>query len=570
VNRDLGTKEPLTSWVTNLRDVPAPVADFDEPPVGPGPRPARAPSRRDPWTGEQPRSSRTGEIPRHSRTGEQPRLSRTGEIPRRARTGEQPRLARTGEHARVTETSPREQSYRAPQPAPSGPAQHREEEAPEPYDKGGRLFFHIVFWCALATSVELWWLNTAPGSIRTTTDMLIAGGRLTGMVGGFLLLAQVLLMSRVRWLERWIGAHSLLIWHRELGGALLFMILAHVGLIAVGYSWLGQQSVVSGTWSLITEYEDMVSATVATGILIAISLLAIRAVRRVMPYELWYYLHLASYLILLLGYGHQFATGQELVKAGFGRYYWIGLYLFVVACLVWGRMVGPLVLNTRHRLRVDRVVAEGQDMISIYVGGRRLEELDARAGQYFRWRFLTPGCWWQAHPFSLSAAPNEHFLRLTIKVVGDHTEQLQYLQPGARVFIEGPSGVFTADRRIRPRALLIAGGSGIAPIRALLEDLPPLTVVIYRARSEDELVFRRELDWLAREREAQVWYVLGSRDDAAPRHLFTAKGMRELVPDVRHRDIFLCGPPGLVDTSVRALRRLRVPRRQIHLDPFEF
>lgn len=453
---------------------------------------------------------------------------------------------------------------------PPTATKHREGEIPGPYDQGGQLFFHIVFWSALVTSVELWWLDTPAKSIRTVSDILIAGGRLTGMIGGFLLLAQVLLMSRVRWLERWIGAHSLLIWHRELGGALLVVILAHVGLTVVGYAKLDRKPVLHETWSMVTTYEDMISATVATGILVAVGVLAIRAIRRVMPYELWYFIHLTSYLVLLLSYGHQFADGQELMSAGFGRYYWMGLYVFVVVCLIWGRLLGPLALNLRHRLRVEKVVSEAPDMVSIYIGGRRLDELNARAGQYFRWRFLTLGCWWQAHPFSLSAAPNERWLRLTVKVVGDHTEHLQYLDPGTRVFAEGPSGVFTADRRIRPRALLIAGGSGIAPIRALLEDLPAGTIVIYRARSADELVFRQELDWLARAREAQVWYVLGSRDDPAPRHLFTPKGIRELVPDIRRRDIFLCGPSGLVDTSIATLRKLRVPRRQIHLDPFEF
>jgi ferredoxin-NADP reductase len=46
--------------------------------------------------------------------------------------------------------------------------------------------------------------------------------------------------------------------------------------------------------------------------------------------------------------------------------------------------------------------------------------------------------------------------------------------------------------------------------------------------------------------------------------------MEEIAPDLRHRDVYLCGPPGIVDASVEALRRLRVPKRQIHLDPFEF
>src|SRR5262249_19241217 len=139
-----------------------------------------------------------------------------------------------------------------------------------------------------------------------------------------------------------------------------------------------------------------------------------------------------------------------------------------------------------------------------------------------------------------------------------------------RVLAEGPCGVFTADRRVAPRALLIAAGSGIAPIRALLEDLPRGTAVIYRASTPDEIVFRQELDWLARERGASVWYVLGSRDDPWPRHVFSSRGLRDLVPDVRRRDVYLCGPHGLITHSLRLLRRMRVPRRQIHLDPFEF
>ncbi|OLB76381.1 MAG: oxidoreductase [Actinobacteria bacterium 13_2_20CM_2_71_6] len=434
----------------------------------------------------------------------------------------------------------------------------------------GRVLVVILFWFALAASVEVWWLDTPARSLTSISEVLIAIGRVTGMVAGFILLAQVLMMSRVGWLERWMGSHALLVWHRELGGFLVLAVLAHMAFIIVGYAQDTGSSVVKETWSILTTTKDMISAFVATGILVAIGLLALRTIRRIIPYEIWYYLHLTSYLVLLLSYGHQFADGQELTEAGFGRWYWISLYVFVLGCLAWGRVLSPVALNLRHRLRVTEVVSEAPGMVSIYIGGRRLTDLRARAGQYFRWRFLTSGCWWQAHPFSLSAAPNGQWLRLTVKVVGNHTGDLQHLEPGVRVFAEGPSGVFTADRRSQPRALLIAGGSGIAPIRALLEELPAGTVVIYRAGTEDELVFREELEWLARERGAQVWYVLGRRDDPWPKRVFTQRGMRQLVPDVRRRDVYLCGPEGLVATSVKTLRRMRVPRRQIHLDPFEF
>ena len=215
-------------------------------------------------------------------------------------------------------------------------------------------------------------------------------------------------------------------------------------------------------------------------------------------------------------------------------------------------------------------MTEAPGTVSIYITGRRLDRLTARAGQYFRWRFLSRGSWWQAHPFSLSAAPNGRWLRLTVKAVGRHTTRLQHLEPGARVLAHGPSGMFTADRRRRVRALLIAGGSGIAPVRALLEELPPGAAVIYRARSETDLVFRAELDWLAQERGARVSYIVGARDDPVPRYLSGPRGLRELVPDVRRRDVYLCGPAGLVNASLKTLGRLHVPKRQIHLDPFEF
>jgi predicted ferric reductase len=435
---------------------------------------------------------------------------------------------------------------------------------------GNRLFFVILFWFALVASVEVWWFNNPRGSVTDTASALVAAGRITGMVGGFVLLVEVLMMSRVAWLEHWVGAHDLLIWHRSLGGFLVVVVPTHALLTIFGYAMSAKTSAVRETWTMLRTYEDMVSAFVATGILVALGVLAIRAIRRVLPYELWYYLHLTTYLVLLLSYGHQFADGADLAQPTFARWYWISLYVFVVTCLVWGRVLDPLWLNLRHRFRVLTVVPEGPDMVSIYIGGRRLDRLDAQAGQFFRWRFLTRSGWWQAHPFSLSAAPNADWLRLTVKVVGDHTDDLRYLKPGTRVFAEGPSGAFTADRRVRPGALLIAGGSGIAPIRALLEDLPAGTVVLYRAHTADDLVFREELDSLARDRGARVWYVLGSRDEPGPRRLFTPAGLRELVPDVRRRDVYMCGPDGLITASHKVLRRLRVPRRQIHLDPFEF
>jgi ferredoxin-NADP reductase len=83
------------------------------------------------------------------------------------------------------------------------------------------------------------------------------------------------------------------------------------------------------------------------------------------------------------------------------------------------------------------------------------------------------------------------------------------------------------------------------------------------------VLLHRELDWLAQARQTDVWYIIGSRDDPGPRQVMNPEGLRQLVPDLVRRDVWLCGPPGLVQTSLRALRDAGVPRRQIHLATFE-
>ena len=131
---------------------------------------------------------------------------------------------------------------------------------------------------------------------------------------------------------------------------------------------------------------------------------------------------------------------------------------------------------------------------------------------------------------------------------------------------EGPFGVFTNDRRRSDKAVLIAGGIGITPIRALVETMKGDLIVLYRVVKEEDVIFRHELDALSAASGAAVHYVVGDhagdgRDLLAPAHLL------ELVPDLTERDVFLCGPPAMT-AYIKNVRDARVPRRQIHTERF--
>ena len=167
-------------------------------------------------------------------------------------------------------------------------------------------------------------------------------------------------------------------------------------------------------------------------------------------------------------------------------------------------------INTfRYGMRVTEVIHEGPGVISLRVTGRNLDRLGTKAGQFFFWRFFTKGFWYTQHPFSLSEAPHGDSFRITVKNLGDHSAKFGQIPVGTRVFAEGPFGVFTDESRTRDKTLLIAGGIGITPVRALLEEMDGDLVALYRVVSADDLVFADELDRIAAERGAKVNYVVG-------------------------------------------------------------
>src|SRR5437660_160174 len=194
-------------------------------------------------------------------------------------------------------------------------------------------------------------------------------------------------------------------------------------------------------------------------------------VRRRLRYETWSAVHFAAYAGIALAWFHQIPTGNELVLDHAAADYWRALYLVTLGLLLWFRVLVPLAKALRHRLRVAEVVHEGDGVVSLHITGRGLHRLNARAGQFFLWRFLDRRSWWASHPFSLSAAPDGRSLRITAKALGDFSGRMAEIRPGTRVVAEGPFGVFTEAARRREKVVLIAGGIGITPIRALMEDM---------------------------------------------------------------------------------------------------
>lgn len=433
------------------------------------------------------------------------------------------------------------------------------------------------------------------------SNFLLGMGRLTAFLAGYLALIEVVLLARLPFLERLAGFDRLTVWHRWNGHAVLDLILAHVFFTVWGYSrteqtktswfreywnWLTlpqPKAPVAGGGAIgklppslsinlgpatTSPYPGIITATIGTALILVVLLTSLVVVRRKLSYEWWYAVHFTAYAGIALSWFHMIPDGNELISDMTAANYWRAIYAFALALVLYYRLLRPIVNAFRFNLKVTEVIHEGPGVVSLRVSGRGLDRLGTRAGQFFFWRFFTKGFWYTQHPFSISEAPHGDSFRITVKNLGDHSARFGDIPVGTRVFAEGPFGVFTDQSRLETKALLIAGGIGITPVRALLEQMDGDLIALYRVVSADDIVFSDELHRIAEDRGATVSYVVGDHTTEEGRQLLSPQHLTELVPDIAERDVYICGPVAMIDSIVPNLRRVNVSRRHLHVERF--
>lgn len=405
-------------------------------------------------------------------------------------------------------------------------------------------------------------------------DRLLAWARLTGLLAALAILFQFALLGRVRWVERSFGMDRLTRLHHVTGFALVFLLLAHPVLATFGHAMQADVGYWAQSADFIKSWQGLLSANAGWLLMLAAGMTSALVLSKRLSYQSWYATHLTLYVAFGLTIPHQVAVGSDLAEHDGFRLYWCLLYLCVAGAFLACRFGAPLAALARHRFFVDKVVAEAGDVTSVHIGGRNLAAFRAEAGQFLIVRFLAKGFRWEAHPFSLSRPPDGHRLRLSIKRLGDFTRRIPELSPGTPVLIEGPYGVFTAKACRTQRALLIAGGIGITPIRSLAETLVQAghdVLLIYANRDSATMVFKNELEELAARSGGRLTIIPVMSGDPAwtgEKGRVDSALLSRLAPDLLSRDVFLCGPPPMMKGVREALAGLGVPASRVHDERF--
>ena len=437
--------------------------------------------------------------------------------------------------------------------------------ASSPLPERSRIRAHHVAVLAtgLTTVVVSMWL--AHGGLRTVlaggSAAWSGAGQLSGLLASLLVLFGLALAGRPAILERAVGLDQLLVWHRYLGGGSAIMLLFHIASEVIARS--SPSGFLSSLKALTGGDPYMALAFVGSLGMFTVTVTSLRSIRRRMTYETWYAIHLLAYVSLAIAFAHQLVLGADFVSDRRAWAFWVALNAGAFSTLIAGRWgVAFAALARPLSVIANREVAPGIHEISLT--GTRLRTLPADSGQFAFLRVLDRNLWWQSHPFSLSSTPRTDVFKFTIKELGDSTNLITRLRPGTKVALEGPYGSITPDNIGSHPALLIAGGVGISPIKAILEELNPVNrpVILYRARSRRDLAHLDELQELAASR-AGTLHVIEGRRDSIGEDPFSPASLHRVVPDMALRHVVVCGPESLIRSVVRSALRCGVPRSRI-------
>lgn len=388
-------------------------------------------------------------------------------------------------------------------------------------------------------------------------------GRLIGVFGLTLLLLAALMSLRLPRLDIYFGGLPRLWTLHRLVGFLGFVgVLLHAWLLGFATVTQGRALSLAGLFPEASNW-PIWAGWLALALMVVFLAPTFQFFGR-LNYQRWKRLHLLSAPALILALVHTLPlAAQPLI--------WWLMGALSIGAIVWRKVLSPHL--GRSAWEVTEVHQLKHDVVEICLKplGKPLRYM---AGQFV---YLTPNVSGlsagnrEEHPYTLASAPSDPLLRLGIKDLGDASHALQRVPPGSRIEIEGPYGDFYERHYPGRNQLWLGGGIGITPFvsgaRAMLDDETDTSVhLFYLSQDEYRSYYLDELQDIAGKQP---------RFDITAHHFSVQGAVTEAFlethcPDFREREVYLCGPPGMMRHLIPLLKQAGLSGDAIHSEVFDF
>jgi predicted ferric reductase len=397
-------------------------------------------------------------------------------------------------------------------------------------------------------------------------------GRCCALLAFTIMVLQVALAARLKWIERPFGLNLTFPFHRRMGIFAGILLVIHPLLMIAGGG--GLELAFDGEWYI------WVGKCALALLLVNVGLSVCRR-RLGVPFEKWRCWHdFLGPTVLVLAFIHSWNASVDLSIA-LMKILWVLFLAGAGALFYYHRFYLPGQLR-QAPYKVQELSREVNDVWTVTFAPPAGQPRFAFVpGQFQFVTFLaSQGVPVEEHHFTISSSPTQPGLHAsTIKASGDFTSLIGQVKPGDPVAVEAPFGHFSYIYHPQARDLVfIAGGIGITPLMSNLRHMRDSgadrrVLLLYANKTEADIVFREELDRMAGldKPQVEVVHILTRPGSAWPGETgrLDREKLRRLLGDrLAGSTFFLCCPPAMIQNLAAILNGLGVPVERISYEYF--
>lgn len=412
------------------------------------------------------------------------------------------------------------------------------------------------------------WASMEPIRYRFADIMTSATslGQLAGILGLVFFSLATILSARIKIFDRIFGGiNRAYIEHHKIGKIAFFLIIAHPISFAIGIASISFKEAIlflipgAGKW-------EINFGIFALWLLVLLLIITFYRENLRIKYRAWKLSH--WFLGVAFGFGitHAYLIRSDISENIFLRYYIFTLSSLGAISFLYRSVFGKLLVK-RFDYTVKEIKSLKENIIEISLEPKN-KALKSTPGQFIFISFLSSAVSREVHPFSISSGENEQILRITPKSLGDYTSLLRNLKIGDSAKIEGPYGRFSYRNFKNRNQIWVAGGIGITPFLSMIRSLKAnedyLIDFYYSANSADEFIFEDEIKKIGENNKnikITFW-------NASERGFISAWEIKKAVGDFLGREIFVCGPPVMMNALKKQFKDLGVKKENIHSEEF--
>ncbi len=385
-------------------------------------------------------------------------------------------------------------------------------------------------------------------------------GEVIGSNNIVLMACSLFLATRPKWAEKYFGGlDKMYITHRHTGTAALLLIFVHV--LTVPISTTGWRL---GNYLAVISFAGIVSIVLIT---LAPRIPFLNRLAGA-DYEDWKKLKRWIGIFFILGFFHSLTVDALDARTAIT---WTMIFFIIGTVSYLYTEVFSGIFKKSLPYKVEAVEHPNNSSTEVTLRPKKEPIKKQRAGQFLFVRFPSDKALNQSHPFTISSAPAEDVLRLTIKASGNFTRDLfAKLKEGADAVIEGAYGMFDYKTG-GAKQIWIAGGIGVTPFLSFIRDMNgSLTHDIdfyYTVRHPEEALFLDEIK-AADERNPRLKTHI--RFSATEGSLTIDHILKSTSGNIKDYHVYLCGPLPMIQAFEQKFLALGLPKRQIHFEEFNF